>query len=419
MNQSVSYRSTIYASYLGFVILATVVNLTPILFIPLREQFGLTFEQMGRLVFINFITQVATDLYFSRLVDKHGFRPFIVLAQVMAFLGFGVFAIAPRIFAQPYVGFMVATVIFSCGGGLLELLVSPIVNAIPTDEKASAMNLLHSFYAWGQVAVVLITTLLLLVLGSQSWPWIIMGWMVLPVINFFLFLRVPLAPMVPEEHRMPMIALLRSRFFAMILIAIATAGASELVMAQWTSTFMEKALNLPKIVGDVAGVTMFAFMLGVGRALYGKYGAKLNLQSVMIAGTALAFFCYLVVAFSPWPLLSLVACALTGLAVSSLWPGSLVIASERFPLAGASMFALLAAGGDTGASVGPWMSGVVADLLPGLVNNLPAGIAPEEIGLRAGMLLGAIFPLAMFACMRWIMAQQQPKAAPMPEAKPA
>ena len=343
----------------------------------------------------------------SRLVDRHGARRYVVAAQVLAALGFVLFAASPALFANPYNGFMLATVIFSSSGGLLELLLSPIVNAIPGDEKASAMSLLHSFYSWGQLSVVLITTLLLLWWGSQSWIKIMLLWTILPIINTWFFARVPLAPTVPEEHRTPLKSLLTSRFFLLVVIGIGLGGASELVIAQWTSTFMEKALSLPKVVGDVAGVCTFALMMGVGRVLYGKFGSRINIYTVMAGGSLLATACYLVVIFSPYPLLSLVACALCGFAVSLLWPGSVSIAANHFPLAGASMFALLAAGGDTGASIGPWMVGLIADRVPAFSSGILMSMSAEQLGLRAGLLAATVFPLAMFFCVIWLKGRKQ------------
>jgi fucose permease len=402
----ISYRPTIYACYIGFVIQASVVNLTPVLFIPLRELYGLSYEQLGSLVLINFVTQVSCDLGFSNLVDKYGFRRFIVAAQALCVVGFSLFAAAPLLTDKPYPLFILATIIFSGAGGLLELLLSPIVNAIPGDEKASAMSVLHSFYAWGQMAVIILTTLYIFGFGRAAWPGIVLLWTLPPIFNFFLFLRVPLAPPVPEEHRLGMRQLIGQPFFLTAIGAILLGGAAENSISQWTSAFMERGLGLPKLAGDVAGMSAFALMLGVGRALHGAHGKRVDLNLVMMAGALLAVACYLVVALSPWNLLSLVACALCGLAVSLLWPGTLVIAAEKYPLAGAWMFAILAAGGDIGASIGPWIMGMIAehaprlDALTALGENL--GLVPEQLGLRLGMLAGAILPLGAFLCLRWL-----------------
>jgi len=407
--KAISYKSTTIACYIGIVIQAIVVNLTPILFIPLREQFGLSFQQLGFLVFVNFATQVSFDILFSKLVEAYGFRRFVVGAHVLIVIGLLLFALSPELLAQPYPAFVVATIIFAGGGGLLELLLSPIINAIPTDEKATAMSMLHSFYAWGQVAVILLTTLLLFVLGRSQFQWIVVLWVIIPAANFFLFARVPLGEPMVEGQRTGLRKLLRTPFYIVALLAIAFGGAAEICMAQWTSAFFEEALHLPKIVGDTAGVSMFALALGLGRLMYGILGKRMNVNQVMILGSFLAVLCYLAVGLSSSPVLSLMACMLCGLAVSLLWPGTLVLASEHFPLAGASMFAILAAGGDIGASVGPWLISLVADYaprLPALASySAAAGLSAEQLGLRLGLLTAALFPLGSFLALRWMKAQ--------------
>lgn len=404
---TISYRSTILACYLGNFVQAILINLTPILFIPLREQFGFSYEQLGLLIVINFTTQVLVDVAFSGLVDRYGFRPFIVAAHGFALAGLLLFAFAPPFFPMaPYTGLALATVVFSAGGGLLELLLSPIVNSVPTDEKAAAMAVLHSFYAWGQVTVVLLTTLALFWLGRTEWQWIVVAWAILPFINLFLFSRVPLAPPIAEESRMGLGALVRTRYFIVAVLAILFGGAAEQGMAQWTSAFAERALSLPKVVGDAAGVALFAAMLGIGRMLYGIFGQRINLNRVMMIGAVAAALLYVVAALVPVNAIALLACVLCGMATSLLWPGALVLTAERFPLAGAGMFAIMAAGGDVGASVGPWLVGAVTDYvptLPGVANLVAAtGLQGEQVGLRAGLLVGAIFPLIAYACLRWM-----------------
>ncbi len=402
MTKPISYKSTIMACYIGVFSQAIIINLTPILFIPLREQFGFTFAQLGALVLINFLAQVAIDIGFSGFVDRIGFRPLIVPAYIFMVVGLIFFALVPRMPIAPYTGFVIATILFSAAGGLMELLLSPIINAIPTDEKAAAMSILHSFYCWGQVSVALLTTLFLFVFGKQSWPIIAALWAILPVINTFLFMRCPLAPPVSEENRQPVREIMKSPFFVIFLLAIACGGASELSISQWTSTFMETALGISKVIGDTAGMCMFAAMMGSGRLIYGILGSRLNLRKTMIIGSFAAVVCYLTVALSPIPILGLVACAICGLGVSLLWPGSLSLATERFPLAGSWMFALMAAAGDIGGSIGPWFMGFVADNMP----NLSTFMSQEQFGLRAAMLISAIFPLGALICV-WLTGRHQ------------
>lgn len=413
--KKLSYRMTLKSCYLGFSVQATVVNLTPVLFIPLRNQFGLSFGSLGLLVFINFITQVLTDISFSHIVDKKGYRPFLVVAHVLSALGFIIFAASPMVLDNPYAGFIIGTVIFSAGGGLLELLISPTVNAIPLKAKSSTMSLLHSFYAWGQIGVVVITTLFILAFGRQSWPIIMVLWAIPPIINAFLFSKAPIAPVVPEEKREGFRKHILNGFFIASFFAIAFGGASEIVMNQWASAFMEEVMEIPKAIGDVSGMAMFAFMLGLGRILHGKYGEKLNLYKIMLTGTLSAFICYLIVAFSPLGVLSLAACAFCGFAVSLLWPGTLVLSSQRFPLAGTWLFAFLAAGGDIGASVGPWIVGIVSDnaVKVGFLTKLASELGQNstQLGMRLGILTGAVFPLGAFICLLYMYRKNKIKSS--------
>ncbi len=392
------YKSTIRACYLGNFVGALICNLAPLLYITFMHEFSLSFEQVGRLTLLNFFTQIVADLVFSRPVDTYGIRPFITLGHGLAFVGLLMLAFTPFLFPNnPYLGLMVATVVYSSGGGLFELLLSAIVQGIPNDSKERAMSVLHSFYAWGFIVVVVGTTSMLYLFGREHWPVVVLIWSVMPLVNFFNFMRVPIAPPIAEEHRTKIRALVSSRYFLLVVFGIAVGGATEVSMSQWTSAFVESALLLPKAVGDLVGLCMFALFLGIGRAVYGKYGEKLPIWKAMFYGSLLCVACYLVAAISPWPLVSLVACALTGLGSSLLWPGSVVIGAKHFPLAGASLFAMLAAAGDGGASVGPWLIGLTADINPTLVRTLPwmQTLGERESALRSGMLIGVLFPTLM------------------------
>lgn len=406
MSNSISYKSTIYACYLGHFVQAAVINAAPILFLTLMNKYTLTFEQMGRLVLVNFVTQVAVDLIASRYADKYGLRMFAVAAQVLAFAGLVLFGLSPFLFADAYTGFIFATIVFSCGGGLLELLLSPIVNAIPTDEKAGAMSMLHAFYAWGQLTVVLVTSLLLAVLGPDRWHLIMIFWSLLPLINTFVFLKVPLAPTVAEEHRTKISVIFKSKYFVVCLAAIMAGGAAEISMAQWASSFLEAAMGIPKIIGDYTGVGMFALALGLGRTYYGKMGDKMDIYKAMTRGAALCLACFLTVVFSPFPALSLAACAFSGFGVSLLWPGTIVIATRKFPLAGTSMFAILASAGDIGASLGPWLVGLTADKTPAIIQAAQIPVSGNP-GLRAGFLVAALFPVSILFYMRYLTKRSE------------
>ena len=268
------------------------------------------------------------------------------------------------------------------------------------------MSLLHSFYAWGQMAVVILTTLFLFVFGRNSWPVIMILWTLPPLINAILFSITPFAPSVPEEHRESFRKHIKNKFFIVAVMAIAFGGASEIIMNQWASAFMEKVMLIPKVLGDISGMSMFALMLGLGRLLHSRYGEKVDLNKLMLFGCATAFACYLIVAFSSIDALSLLACGICGISVSLLWPGTLVLTSERFPLAGTWLFAFLAAGGDIGASVGPWFVGVVSDNAANInflsQIGLQFGLNQVQLGMRVGILIGAIFPLGAFLCLRYM-----------------
>lgn len=378
-----NYRIAYLACCLGYVTQAAVVNLTPILFIPLREQYGFTFAQLGALVLINFFTQFLADVCCSALIDRLGFRLFAVAGHVCAAAGFVLFAAVPFLPFQPYYGFVAATVLFSLGGGALELVISPIVNALPSDKKSASMSLMHSFYCWGQVSVALLTTLFLFVFGKQAWPAAVLIWTLLPLSNTVVFLRCPLAKPIPAEHREPVGSVLKNPLFILLFWVILCAGATEITLSQWTSTFMEDVLGLPKVIGDTAGMCAFAVMMGVGRVIYGLKGSSASPHKLMLAGAALSFVCYITVALAPWAAAGLVACALCGLGVSLLWPGALSLSVDAFPRAGSWMLAIMAAAGDTGASVGPWLAGVIAD----------------GAGLRISLLICAVFPLGVLLCL--------------------
>ncbi len=401
MTSTISYRSTILACYVANFVGAIVINLTPILFIPLKLLYNLSYTQFGILLATNYITQLAADFLFSWPTDKYGYRPFTVLAPILTIAGYWLFALAPVLDpVEPFRWFLAGTILFSATGGLLELLLSAIINGIPSEQKATLMSVLHSFYAWGQLIVVLLTTLGVWYLGAEKWQWIVIAWSILPFCNVIQFLFCPLPPQVPEEKRQGAKVLLFRKNFYLIILTIIFAGMAEVSMAMWTSAYLERAMELPKIIGDVAGMCMYAIMLGTGRLCYGLFGAKWEIDKFMLWGAAAACIFYLTAASAGNAVLSLAACALCGLAVSLLWPGSVILAGQAFPLAGAPLFAMLSAGGDCGAAIGPALLGIVADT----ANSFSplqdffstTGLSPEQIGLRCGMFLGAIFPLGTF-----------------------
>lgn len=386
-----SYKQTVVACYLGYICQAIVINFAPIIFMPLKAQFGFSFAQLGVLVFINFITQVTVDLTFSRAIDKYGFRVFVLPANLICCAGLLMFALTPFIFPGAiYFGLVLSTIVFSAGGGLFELLISPIIDAIPTDEKEKAMAMLHSFYAWGQIGVIVITTLG--IFAGVEW-WIIgLVWAVFPFVNTFIFMTAPLDRKVAEADSIRIKKLITLPVFLFAFGTIVFGAAAENVMALWASSFFQGGLGLPKIVGDLLGLCGFVALLGVGRILYGVKSDKIDIQKVLLYGAVIATFCYVIVAVSPFNWLSILACIFCGICVSMLWPGTLVVASKKLPLAGASMFALLAAGGDIGAAAGPAITGFIADA-GALLDIDILSLTSEQIGLRLSVLVSAVFPL--------------------------
>ncbi len=377
----VSYTATRWACYTGYVTQAIVNNLAPLLFIVFQTAYGLPLEMLGRLVLLNFGAQLLTDVIAVRYVDRIGYRGPLVLAHVMSAAGLVLLAVAPFVAPTPYIGLCVAVVVYAIGGGLLEVLVSPVVDALPAPQegKAAAMSLLHSFYCWGQVAVVAGSTLLLAGIGREAWYVLPLVWALVPLANLVAFLRVPMPETVPDAHRTSLMSLFRTPAFIAAMVLMLAAGASELTMSQWSSLFAEEGLGASKVWGDLAGPCLFAVLMGVGRIVYGLFGEKIPLVPAMVFSGALATLCYLLASLSSNPVLAFVGCALCGFAVSLLWPGTFSLASARFPLGGAAMFGVLAVFGDLGAAVGPWTTGAVADATGG--------------GLSTGLLAGIAFPV--------------------------
>ncbi|MFC4058495.1 MFS transporter [Planomonospora corallina] len=414
-----TFDHTRRACYAGYVTQAIVNNLAPLLFIVFQDRYQVPYEMLGRLVLLNFATQLVTDLVAVRVVDRTGYRVPLVLAHAFSVAGFVLLAVAPSV-ASPYPGLVLAVVVYGIGGGLLEVLVSPVVDALPSPQegRAAAMSLLHSFYCWGQVAVVVGTTLLLAAIGDSAWQVLPLLWALVPLANLVAFLRVPLPATVPEEHRTPLRALLRAPAFAAALVLMLCAGAAELTMSQWSSLFAEQGLGVSKVWGDLAGPCLFAVLMGVGRIGYGLWGERIPLVPAMLACGTLAAVCYLVAALGTHPALSLAGCALCGLAVSLMWPGAFSLTAARFPLGGAAMFGVLAVFGDAGAAAGPWLAGAVADAAAGGAPGGLTGAVPGDggSGLRTGLLVGTVFPVAVVAlsAVQLLLARRSGSGASVP-----
>lgn len=397
------YRLTKSSCYLGIFVQAIVCNITAILFIPMMDLYGFSYVDLGILVAINFIAQVSVDIGFSGVIDKWGYKKLVLPANICGFVGLILFALTPYIFKENiFLGIAISTTIFAASSGLLELLVSPMVDALPSDDKGSSMSLMHSFYAWGQVATIIVTTLFIFIFGGENWQVIVLIWAIVPLINFFMFRKSHFPKTIPHNQRQDKKSVMFHPFYLIALVAIFAGGATEVTMAQWSSTFMERALEIPKVAGDLIGLCGFAIMMGVGRLIYGIYGAKLNMNNVLIFGAIVSAICYVVVALSPNNIFNVIACIVCGLSASLLWPGTLVVSSAKFPVAGAWMFAFLAAAGDLGAAFGPYLTGLIAD------NSADMGVTkfvgelvnttPEQSAIRTAILIAGIFPLITIVC---------------------
>ncbi|HBP37489.1 MAG TPA: MFS transporter, partial [Clostridiales bacterium] len=387
------------------------VNLPPLLFVIFRDEFQISYEMIGRLILINFGTQIIVDYLAARHVDRIGIRPAVVAAHVCSVVGLAGLGIFPGLLPDPYVGLVIAVVIFAIGGGLIEVLVSPIVESLPTEAKASAMSILHSFYCWGQMGVVLITTLLLQAFGSGIWHVLPLFWALIPFGNAILFLKVPLIPPLPEHEKIPLKQLVRSRGFGIAMILMLCAGASELTMAQWSSLFAEKGLGIPKIWGDLLGPCLFAVFMGIGRTLFGVQGHRIRLKNALLVCSLLCVVCYLLTVFIPEPVIALLACAFCGFTVSLMWPGTFSLTAAVYPRGGTLLFGLLAMSGDLGGSFGPWLAGWISDqaqksaALVGWGSRM--GLSAEQVGLKTGLLSGTVFPLLLaFGVISLIRAEE-------------
>ena len=391
-----THRNTLFACYLGYVTQAIVNNLAPLLFIVFQEKFHISYEMIGRLILVNFGTQIAADLFTVRFADRIGHRTMVVAAHFMCAAGLIALGILPMLLPAPYWGLVIAVVIYAVGGGIIEVLISPIVESLPGDAKASAMSLLHSFYCWGQMGVVLVTTLIVWAIGHDLWFLLPILWSAVPVYNLFRFTRVPLMPLPAEHEKTPLTQLLSSRAFVIALLLMLAAGSSELTMSQWSSLFAEKGLGVPKLVGDLLGPCLFALLMGIGRLLYGILGHRIHLRGTLLASGILCIFCYGVTVLVANPVLALLGCALCGLSVSLMWPGTFSLTAARYPMGGTVMFGALAIFGDVGASVGPWLAGWVSDLAQQSQRLAAYGAARllsvEQVGLRSGLFVAMIFP---------------------------
>ncbi len=402
---SPNYKKTKFACYYTYLAMSSVFSLPPILFMTFRDMYDISYTLLGTLVLTNFCTQLLVDLIFS-FFGKY-FNPHTALRVTPLLTGVGLltYALIPHYFPQmAYAGLLIGTVLFSIAAGLGEVLVSPTIAAIPSDTPDKDMAALHSLYGYGVVMVVAVSTLFLELFGRENWMYLTMFWAVLPVIASILLFASPMPPMDLSHAPDQKSAAKRNTGIILCMLCIFFGSAAENAMTNWVSSYIEQALQIPKAIGDILGLTLFAVLLALTRTLYAKYGK--NIYKVLLVSMASAVGCYLVASLSPIPVISMIACVLTGIATSMLWPGTLILMEEKIPHAGVAAYALMAAGGDFGASVAPQLLGVITDTVAASEWVLPLSqslsISPEQIGMKLGMLIAALFPLCGVSVLLYI-----------------
>lgn len=373
------YIFTKLACYIGYIVQAVVNNFLPILFIALQDVYGLGYEKLARLIVVNFVTQMIVDFITPKIVGVIGYRKTAILCQGSAALGLAMLGVLPRIMGDTYLAIILSIIVYAFGSGLMEVIMSPMIEMLPTKDKSGNMSLLHSFYCWGQAFTIIVTTFLVAVFGYKGWSNIPLVWAVLPFLNMFSFFIVPIVEPENGSKKMSFKELIRSRKFRLYMVMMLCAGACEIAMAEWASMFAQQALGVSKVIGDLAGPCAFAVFMGAGRIWYAAVSHKVSFRKTLIILSACCFVCYAVVALCSIPMVSLVFCALCGFTVSISWPGIYSAGAEDFPEGGSVMYSTLAMCGDTGCCLGPWVLGIVADVC----------------GLHIGFGAASVFPIIM------------------------
>lgn len=376
-----NYRKTLIACYMGFVTQAIAANFAPLLFLTFHKSYGIPLGKIALISSVFFITQLIVDILCAHFADVIGYRKCVVGSQLLSAIGLVGLAFLPQITADPFTGIIISTILYAIGSGLTEVLVSPIVEACPFEHKEAAMSLLHSFYCWGAVGVILLSTLFFSLFGIENWRWLSCIWAVIPLCNVFNFAVCPIEHPTEDGKGLSIGSLLKVPLFWLSILLMICAGASELSMAQWASAFAESALGLSKSMGDITGPCMFAVTMGISRSLYGKYGEKLDLMKFMLGSGALCLGCYLIASLSQLPLAGLAGCMICGFSVGIMWPGTISICSAKIPSGGTAMFALLAMAGDMGGALGP-----------AIVGNISQNAGDD---IQKGLLAGCVFPAVL------------------------
>lgn len=381
MTEQKNYKKTLIACYFGFITQSISANFAPLLFLTFKSTYGIGFEMIALIPLVFYLTQLLIDLAATKFADKIGYRVCVVSSQILSAAGLVLMAVLPELLPVPFAGILIAVVLYAMGSGLIEVLVSPIVEACPFENKDGMMSLLHSFYCWGAVGVILLSTLFFAAFGVSNWKILTLIWAVVPLVNAFNFMSCPIERLIEDGKGLRIGQLLRLPLFWLLILLMICAGASEATMSQWASAFTESAMGVSKTVGDLAGPCLFALFMGVSRMLYGKLSKKLDLTKTMLGCGILCVVCYLMASLSSVPMVGLAGCALCGISVGIMWPGTISISSQKCPRGGTAMFAFLALAGDLGATVSPTMVGSVSNAVGG--------------DLKIGLLVATAFPLIL------------------------
>lgn len=411
MKNRLTYKSTAISCYIGFAVQSIINNFPSLLFVIFRKYFGITISELAGLVSVLFMTQLAVDIFSIKYVDRMGYRATALVSHAFSAAGLFLLGILPRYMENPFAGLVICSVIYAVGAGFQETVLSPIVDSISDELGSGAMSFLHSFYCLGQCLTVIVTTVFIKVFGEHNWYILSFLLALVPAYNFVRFLLVPMKPTLTKEEKTPLKELFSSRVFVLAMIVMVGGGASELSMVQWSSMFAEKGLGVSKVMGDLLGPCLFAIFMFVGRLLGAKFEEKINMKKLLMCCSVLAFICYLATGLSLNPYLSLAGCALCGVGVSLMWPGTLTLAASKYPRGGAAMFSILALCGDLGCSFGPWLTGKVSDVSQSNVHILSVAsrfaLDAEQAGLRTGMIAASVFPLVIFVGLIFFREKKQ------------
>ncbi len=393
MTKQPNYKKTLIACYLGFVTQAICANFTPLLFLTFRSDYGITLEKIAMIPLVFYLTQLLVDIVATKYADKVGYRACVLGSQIVSVAGLALMAILPDVLPSPFIGILISVVLYAIGSGLEEVLLSPIVEACPFENKEGTMSLLHSFYCWGAMGVIIGSTIFFSIFGIENWKILTLIWALVPLYNTFNFITCPIERLDEDGQSMGIGNLLKTPIFWLMILLMVCSGASEATMSQWTSAFTEAALGVSKTIGDLAGPCAFTFFMGIARMLHGKFSEKINLAKVMLGCGIMCACCYLIASLAALPILGLIGCALCGLAVGIMWPGSISLSSQKCPKGGTAMFAFLALAGDLGATVSPSMVGTLSEMAGG--------------NLKMGLLFATIFPIGLVIILTIVNSLKQ------------